>query len=403
MMAKRRKIGVMIKVVVVLVFAFLVIFPGTLWAAISQIDGRKCGGFPAVTQLGSETFYIQGPGVDFAKSVAVSNTRAISASIVKKWNGAENVRDFSDGKMEWGRLQIRVNATAEPPFKHYVYIKYPVGQDRFTVEVRRKASITGASPLARLTQPFSGTVDVRLTGTGLSNATVSNVNFYRDMHNPLQDSSGQELPPLQDNAANVTGQVNSSTNTDTQADVRLMFSSHLPRLTKATINITLACKPVTDRGCSGLPASFRFKLEAPLGGPNYVASHNFCVPNQTCTTTFMLNATICVTIRLDRPVPGRCLPMIDRSTGKVTPCGEIVYWTVSDRSAIQSDGATPYNPLALNNTIWIPNGQQEKRICFIGINGSREGITSKFITWKPDPNTDTFPNRRESSFTIKSK
>jgi len=382
---------------------FLLVCTSNIWAVISKKCGRTCGGELTVTQGSSEEFDIQGPGVDFAKSVSVSNSSAISAQIVKKWNGAENVRDYDErsacpGKYEWGRIRIKVTATMSAPFLHYVYINYPAGQDRFTVKVVRKASVTGHTVLTPLTQPFSGPVDVRLTGIGLSNASAS-ASIIIDAYIKLKDSSGNDVACP--SASCITAAVNPQTNTDTQVEVRLTFSN-LPRLTDATIQIVLG----SSNGCSGLhgaPVTYRVLLKAPLGGPNYVASHNYCVPNQPCTTTFMLNATICVTIRLDRPVPGRCFAAIDRSTGKVTPCGEIVYWTVSDRSAIKSDGATPYNPNAINNTFYIPNGQQEKRICFIGIKGSSEGITSKFITWKPDPNTDTFPNRRESNFTVKSQ
>jgi len=383
---------------------FLLVCTSNTWAVISKKCGRTCGGELTVTQGSSETFDIQGFGVDFAKSVSVSNTSAISAAIVQKWNGAQNVIDhpantMCPGKYEWGRIRIKVNATMSAPFLHYVYINYPAGpRDRFTVKVVRKAGVTSHTVLTPLTQPFSGPVDVRLTGIGLSNASAS-ASIIIDAYIKLKDSSGNDVTCPSGSC--ITAAVNPQTNTDTQVEVRLTFSD-LPRLTDATIQIKLQ----SGDGCSGLNGAsqtYRVHLTAPLGGPNYVASHNYCVPNQTCTTTFMLNATICVTIRLDRAVPGRCLAVIDRLTGKVKPCGEIVYWTVSDRSAIQSDGATLYNPLALNNTIWIPNGQQEKRICFIGIKGSREGITSKFITWKPDPNIDTFPNRRESNFTIKSQ
>ena len=401
MMETRNKFSFIVKTIVILIFTFLIMPSGTLWAKISDIRCTKCDGVCKVHPGGSVEIIIQGQGVDFARSVTFSNP-ALTATIPQRWNGAQNANE-AGGNIAWGRIKILVRASSSAPVgTHNGYINYPLGpRDTFQIVVIAKAGVTGHTVLTPLTQPFSGPVDVKLTGTGLKKASAS-VRFIRDAYTKLLDSSGQEVPTLTNQMYYyVQGLVNSSTNTDTQVDVRLTFSN-LPRLTKATIEIVLT----SSDGCSGLSGSsqtHRVTLEAPIGGPNYVASHNYCVPNQPCTTTFMLNATICVTIRLDRPVPGRCLAVMDRLTGKVKPCGEIVYWTVSDRSAIKSDGATPYNPLALNNTIWIPNGQQEKRICFIGIKGSREGITSKFITWKPDPNNDTFPNRRESSFTIKSQ
>lgn len=401
-METRSKISVMVKVVFILIFTFLIMPSGNLWAKISKTDCTpRCDGVCKVVPGGSIEITIQGQGVDFARNVTFSNSALRAGDISERLNGFQNQQ--AGGNLAWGRIKFRVTASSNAPVgTHNGYINYPVGpRDTFQIRVIAKARITGHTVQTALTQPFSGPVDVRLTGTGLRDARVSEVKFIRDAYTKLLDSSGNEVPPLAVNVTYVSGLVNSSTNTDTQVDVRFTFSD-LPRLTKATIEILLT----SSNGCSGLNAAavrYRVTLTAPLGGPNYVASHNYCVPNQTCTTTFMLNATICVTIRLDRAVPGRCLAVMDRLTGKVKPCGEIVYWTVSDRSAIKSDGATPYNPLALNNTIWIPNGQQEKRICFIGIKGSREGITSKFITWKPDPNTDTFPNRRESNFTIKSQ
>jgi hypothetical protein len=381
---------------------FLLVFTGNLWAVISKKCGRTCGGELTVTQGSSETFDIQGFGVDFARSVSVSNTSAISAAIVQKWNGAQNVHEFDErsicpGKVEWGRIRIKVTATMSAPFLHYVYINYPAGpRDRFTVKVIRRAGVTGHTVLTPLTQPFSGPVDVRLTGIGLSNAFAS-AGIIIDAYTKLKDSSGNDVTCT--TGICITAAVNPQTATDTQVEVRLTFSN-LPRLTDATIEFNLS----SSNQCSGLngaPVRYRVHLTAPRGGPNYVASHNYCIPTIPCSTTFTVGAPICVTIRLDRPTSTVCARSFDRSTGRYTECGEVVYWTVSNRNAIKSDGSTPYDPLAINNIIRIANGQQEKRICVIGISGSREGTMSRFITWKPDYQVDTFPNRRESTFIIK--
>jgi hypothetical protein len=369
---------------------FFLLVPATfLWATVERIDGPKCGGVAAVIQGGSGTFYIQGIGVDLNTGLRTSNS-ALSARVVRKWNGSENARD--GGNVAWGKIQIQVNASASAPVgNHIVYIKYLVGEDRFTVRVIAKARITGAT-VPTFSQPFYGNVDVKLTGTGLSGARVSRVLIKRDAYTPLLDSSGLEVPPLAYNVTYVTGLVNTATNTDTQVDVRLIFSPSLPRLIKATIEISLS----GSGGCSGLPASYTLTLTAPQSGPNYVAAHTFD------RSSYSLGMPVAITIRLDRPVTAPRIRPIQPGVPP-RPIEETVYWAVIPNSAIQQGGAsaTPYDPNAHNNQITMSEGQQTKVITFLVTScpgGARTQVI-KFITWKPDPNNDTYPNRKESNFT----
>jgi hypothetical protein len=342
-----------------------------------------------VIQGGNQTFTIQGVGVDLATGLSVSNP-SLSAVIERRWNGAQNQAD--GGNIAWGKLQVKVTAGANTPAgNHTVTIRYPIGHDSFALRVISLASITGAT-VPSFTQPFSGIVDVVLTGTGLAGARVSSVQFKRDAYTPLLDSSGQELPPLS-NYVYITGTVNTANNTDTQVPVRLTFAAALPRLTKATVVIALS----GSGSCSGLPASYTLTLSAPMGGPNYVASHTFDRSGYT------IGDPVTITIRLDRAV-GATVARRAPSGIQTKPVQETVYWAVIPSGAIQQGGAsaTPFDPAARYNQIKISEGQQVKTISFLVTRcpGGQDIQTIKFITWKPDPNNDAAPNRKESSFTV---
>ena len=375
---------------------FLLAPASRLWATVERIDGRKCDGVAAVIQGGTQTFTIQGVGVDFATGLSVSNP-SLSAVIERRWNGAQNQAD--GGNIAWGKLQVKVTAGANTPAgNHTVTIKYPIGQDSFALRVIGLARITGAT-VPSFTQPFSGTVDVVLTGTGLAGARVSSVQFKRDAYTPLLDSSGQELPPLS-NYVYITGTVDTANNTDTQVPVRLTFAATLPRLTKATVVIALS----GSGSCSGLPASYTLNLSAPMSGPNYVASHTFD------RSSYTIGDPVTITIRLDRAAgatDGRRPPLgiqAAPSREQAKLAGETVYWAVIPSGAILQGGAsaTPFDPAARYNQITISEGQQVKVISFLVTKcpGGQTTQTIKFITWKPDPNNDTAPNRKESSFTV---
>jgi hypothetical protein len=190
--------------------------------------------------------------------------------------------------------------------------------------------------------------------------------------------------------------VNTATNTDTQVPVRLTFAADLPRLTKATVVIALSGSST----CSGLPASYTLTLNAPQRGPNYVASHKFD------RSSYSIGDPVTITIRLDRPVSGISGTAKRPSLTAVRekPATETVYWAVIPTDAIQQGGASaaPFDPAARYNQITISEGQQTKTISFLVTKcpGGQKTQTIKFITWKPDPNSDSALNRKESSFTV---
>ena len=378
---------------------FLLVMTNDLWATISRVDGQKCSNVAAVLQGGNSTFYVQGPGVDLATTLTTSNS-AISARILRKWNGAQNLADFGNnpqtpGNIAWGRIQISVSATVSAPAQdHYVYIKYPMGQDRLTIKVIRKAVITGFEVIPPFTKPIFGNVDIKFTGAGLSGARVSDVRFKVDAYNPLLNALGESVT-LSPTGAYISGIVNTSTNTDSQADVRLTFTSDLPRLIKATIVITFS-----GPFCNGLPVSYTFTLIAPKG-PNAVFDHVYDRLNRTYNPTETVN----VTIRLVSPVAARTLP-ISTSTSRVqSPTavrdqGQAVYWAVQPSNAVRQTPTTgtPYDQNARYNVVYIPVGQQSKLINFQV--GPFTTTTVNLITWMPDPNNDTWPNRIQSTFRI---
>ncbi len=375
------------------VITFLLMPSGYLWATINQVDCgaapcRMCGGVLTLTPGVSGTVLVQGVGVDLTTGLTVSNSSALSSpTIVERLNGFQN--QAAGGRLEWGRLKISVTASASAVAGSYaVYINYLAGRDTLPVKVLPKANITGAT-VPTFSGPFQSNVDVKLTGTSLSGATSVTATILRDSFTPLLDSGGQDAPA----GVTVSAAVDTASNTATEALVRLNFSI---RLTKATLKLALSSNSACNSLYSG--ASYTLTLSAPVSGPSYVKDHLF---NPT-TLRYGIGTTVTVTIRLDRPV-GKGLTALNRLTGLVTGPG-VVYWAVIPSNAIKQAGTTgtPYDPNARFNTITIPEGQQSKTITFT-VAACTSGGTSntvKFITWKPDPNVDTSPNRKETNFII---
>lgn len=370
-----------------IVTAFLLMWSGHLWAKIEKWSGPSCSGAATITQGSGGTYFIEGPGVDLTTGLSASNS-ALTATIMQKWNGAQNAAD--GGNVLWGKIKINVQASSSAPVgSHVIYINYLVGRDSFNIRVIGKANIAGAT-VPPFSQPFQSNVDIKLTGTGLSSVSSATAQIIRDSFTPLLDSGGQPAPA----DVSVTAQADTSTNSDTQALVRLNFSQ---RLTKATVEISLR----SGNMCSGLypsGARYRVTVTAPSAGPNYVSAHLF----DRTDRTYKIGAVVTATIRLDRPIESG-LTAMNRLTGQLTGPG-VVYWAVVPSNAVKQAGAsgTPYNPSARYNQITIPTGQQSYAITF-QISGCTAGGTSnvvKFITWKPDLNNDTSPNRKETSFTI---
>ncbi|MBP1595667.1 MAG: hypothetical protein H6Q05_1044 [Acidobacteria bacterium] len=379
----------------VLFWIVLLLMPaGNLWARIERWTGPSCSGLATITQGSGGIYFIEGAGVDLTTGLSVSNS-SLTATIQQRWNGAQNAAD--GGNVLWGKIKVLVHAsTSIPAGSHYVYINYPVGRDSFSVKVIGKGVITGAT-VPTFSAPFQSNVDVKLTGTGLSSVTPTTgatVRIISDSFNQLLDAGGQAA-----SGVSVTAQPDTSTNTDTQAIVRLNFSQ---RLTLATVEITLR----SGNTCSGLnPGTARFNvtLKAPAAGPIYVKDHLFDRTDKTYTVAYSTTTLVTVTIRLDRPVPSGGLTPIsmDKSTGVVSGPG-VVYWAVIPSSGIkQATGGTAYNPAARFNQITVPAGQQNYAITFqVASCPGAATNAAKFVTWKPDPNNDGQPNRKETLFTI---
>lgn len=372
---------------VILLFASVT----TAWAKIERINGPKCNNRAVVVQGTSSDFVIQGEWVDHAMDNSSVSGTGVSISITERRNG------FQNNGLPSVRFRITANNNAATG-NRTVTLRYPLGQDTFTLRVLQRANVTSES-LPTFTQPFQNNVDVGLSGVGLSNVTQVSAVIKRDSFTPLLDAGGQDA-----SGVTVSAQVNPQTNNNSRADVRLNFSQ---RLTRATVEITLT----SINSCSGLrgaPVRHTVTLTAPTGGPNYVKDHLFDRNNRS----YRLGDVVTVTVRLDRPVPNPILSQVKnrnkivakRITGKLQPAGETVYWTVIPSNSVKQAGAsaTPYDANARNNRITIPPGQQTAVITFQvdRCTAAGERNTVKFVTWKPDPNDDSFPNRKETSFTI---
>ncbi len=376
--------------VLFVVITFVLIPADHLWAAISKVSGAPiCNGAPCLTPGKAGTYYVEGPGVDLTTGLAVSNA-ALTATIQRKWNGAENAA--SGGNPLYGKLQIYISASASAPGgNHIVYINYNLGlKDNLTVKVVT-ASITGYSA-----PTFSApvvTTTVRLTGTGLGYAlTNATVDIIKDATHPLLNAFGMDTQN-----AGTLGNVEASTNTDTQADVKVNFQQ---ALTKVTLKITLA----STNPCSGLSrqggASFTLSLTAPkspiLGS---VIRHTYDKP----VASYKVGDIVNVTVLLDSPV---CLPTktFDTSLTKIPTCHTpgTLYWYVSpSTTAIQQAGSTPYNPASTLNQITVPGGQQTAVISFKIVRchtGGQQFNSLWFITRKPDPNNMNAPNHLPTNF-----
>ncbi len=374
----------------VLFWIVILLMPAShLWAKIEKWTGPACSGAATITQGAGGIYFIEGAGVDLTTGLSTSNS-ALTATIQQRWNGAQNAAD--GGNVLWGKIKVLIQASASAPAgSHYVYINYPVGRDSFSIKVIGKANVTGAA-LPTFSEPFQSNVDVKLTGTGLSSVTGATVRIISDSFNQLLDAGGQAA-----SGVSVTAQADTSTNTDTQVLVRLNFSQ---RLTKATVEVSLRSSNI----CSGLyPSGLRYNvtLTAPLSSVIYVKDHLFDRTDRTYTVAYSTTALVTVTIRLDRAVPSLAPIAMDRNTGLMSGQG-VVNWAVIPSTGIkQATGGTTYNPAARFNQISIPSGQQSYAVTFqIASCPGAATNAVKFVTWKPDPNNDTSPNRKETSFTI---
>jgi hypothetical protein len=123
----------------------------TTFGAISYFEVRPGPAKPSpvgttitIYQGSTVTIRVNGHGTDFAKSVSVSG-RDVSARITGRKNGLQHKHYKT--KLPLGEVSLRVSARSNTRLGvRTVTIRYPVGQDRFKIRIKKK--------------PASGSVDV---------------------------------------------------------------------------------------------------------------------------------------------------------------------------------------------------------------------------------------------------
>jgi hypothetical protein len=131
----------------------------TAFGAISYFEVRPgpakptpAGSIITIYPGTSKTIRVNGHGTDFAKSVAVSG-RNVSARITGRKNGLQHKHYKTNRPL--GEVSLRV--TARPNARlgtRTVTIRYPVGQDRFKIRIKKKPA-TGSADIGvrRLSWP----------------------------------------------------------------------------------------------------------------------------------------------------------------------------------------------------------------------------------------------------------
>jgi hypothetical protein len=382
------------------------------FATIERTIGPECGNELVVHQGRSDQIVeVFAQGVDVrAQSVSVSG---VSASIVKRHSGAENVkRGYGDiGSAE---IQFNVNISAAAGNRTVILrYKEPAGlaiEDRFTVRVIARAAITDIT-LPPLSSPFH-TVDIVLKGSGLnfsdgvtlssSGLTFAEASAIVKRDQPLRDAGGQEIPGSR--IVLVSAFVDLQTNSSNKATVRLDFKSQgAPiALTQATIELTLKssndCSALAAFGSAGLKRTFVISTPAE---PNFVQDTIFDRINRTYNVGDVVN----ITIRLNRPAVGtKNNPGNPGLITRDSINNEKVFWTLLPSSAFeQTDAvAAPHDGNANLNTITFFAGEQKATITFKfkSCPGPGRSHAVKLVTWKPNASDNTVPNRKEFPFTV---
>lgn len=370
-----------------LVFCIHLLPMAATFASITHINAPKCNGTPVIIQGRSNDYIITGRWVDWAGNKSSVSGAGVTLSVLGKRAAGEN-----------STVTIRLIASNNAATgNRTVTLRYPTGEDRFTIRVMRRARIN-RSPVPTFTQPFQNNVDVRLEGVGLSNVTVAQAVIKSDSFNPTLDAGGQPLT----GGVGVTAVVNQQSNTNSRAVVRLNFTR---RLTRAQVEITLRSRD----GCGGI-GTFRsgnntfpheltrtVTITAPATGPNYVDEITF-----PFGSSFTVGSVATIEVKLERPVKAapvftRKRPVIIRNKG------DVVYWKLIPANAFeQAPGGTPYNPNAFNK-ITIPPGDESQRIT-VGVKqspGNNSGSnTVKIQTWRLNTNTTQPPEFKEQLFTV---
>ena len=158
-----KKENAIVIAITMITFSMLWTLPAMAW--ISRIQHGQgvtmCYNVPSLMQSTHGTVQVIGHGVDLATGVEIVNPSGLSASIVERYNGAQNDRRINE---MIGSVVIRFSASENATTgDRKVKLTYPWGEDRFDVHVYRRAEIsetTYTPPNGSFTD-----VDVKIKGT----------------------------------------------------------------------------------------------------------------------------------------------------------------------------------------------------------------------------------------------
>lgn len=366
---------------------------------ITGITMLKCGKKRVVYQ--GETFeecWARGPGIATALSASVSGS-GVTAEIIERVPLVQTAPPK-------GKIKIKFTVTGSASTtRRKVTVTGPLWSDTFRIYIKSKAKITGAT-VPSFEGFFQNNVDVTLTGKRISSIKIVGITVLSDAFHPVIGENGNPT------SASVTASLKPGSNTSTKAVIRLNFGS---KLQEATVRIRLFGG--NSDACSGLRAhqstalTYDVKIKAAPYSQNYVQEHIFDRNNRT----YKVGDIVSVTIKLAKPAKNPLLAAKNlRITpsrrkrgsrgGRLTKPGEQVYWTLLPSDKFQKAGpsGTPYNANAHHNVITVPAGSRTATITFQVAECPGSGFTNtvKLITWKPDSDDDSFPNRKEVPFTI---
>lgn len=350
-------------------------------AEIKNIYGvRFCNGVPMAVQGQTVTLSIYGPWVDHA-----SNQSGVSGSGVTITRFYGRKAGFSPAV----KLDIQVGENAAPG-NRVVTLRYPLGEDSFTLKVVAKPLIDRVTK-PTFSRPFKNDVVIDLRGSGLRNVKV--VPGIRTDQVKIRNAIGREI-----SSARITS-VEEISNTDTIIKLRLGFDKELTQ-------VHLAFEFKNDNGCGGVFST------AVLGGTN--------VPNKSVTLTaptrpnfvkeisfpagnvFQVGRSATFKVVLERPAAALTRPTIPGGTLPSDPAGEVIYWKLQPVDAFKS-GSTRYNPSGFNRLV-IENGQQSAQIK-VRVkkrpgNGKLGTAKASILTWRINRNSNKPPEFKSEEFTI---
>ena len=397
------------KLSLILVLLSLVWLPSNRLSAqggnIQDVIMEKCGNDRVLYQ--GETFdvcYATGFAITTAANVSVSGA-GVTAEITERTPLTKQVPPS-------GRIRIKFTASKSAALGNRTVTVSggTFGSGTFTIRIKPRALIPGPT-LKTIDGTFKDNVVIGLSGENdiSSIKGLSAIVVDEGLNHPL-DENGNPTTEIQITDAILT---NSSTN----ATVRLDFSK---TLSQASVRLRIWGNP--NVACSGLRPYHEDALIHIVdikGKPvteNYVQDHIYDRNDRT----YKIGDVVAVTIKLAKPVPSLLELSANQSTatqqasssnlqpGTSTSSSNTarkVFWALLPSDSFKQAGlsGTPYNGNAHHNEITFEHGSQTKTISFVVDKCSGGGNTAsvKLVTWKPDPYSDSSPNRRETTFTIK--